>query len=211
MKNSVVFDISPELSEETAVFPGDTALSRRMEKDCKKGDSYTLSSIKCSVHIGAHADAPCHYEADGEGIGSRSLEYYLGDCQVIEIPSLHGRILPEHLDGKEIASSRILFKTGSFPDPCRWRDEFNSLSAELIEMLAAKKVILVGIDTPSIDPAVCKELSAHQAVFRNDMAILEGIVLDSVPEGKYLLVSLPLRIKDADASPVRAVLVGEHP
>ena len=68
---------------------------------------------------------------------------------------------------------------------------------------------LVGIDTPSIDPERDKDLLSHQAVFQNDMAVLEGIVLDSVPDGVYTLIALPLKLRGADASPVRAVLVGE--
>jgi arylformamidase len=101
----------------------------------------------------------------------------------------------------------VLFKTRSFPNPDRWTSDFASLSPELIEKLAGQGVRLVGIDTPSIDPAEDKALESHQAVLRNDMAILEGIVLDDVAEGEYQLVALPLRIAGADASPVRAVLL----
>ena len=71
---------------------------------------------------------------------------------------------------------------------------------------------LVGIDTPSIDLADDKILESHQAVFENDMAILEGVILDDVPVGVYTLVALPLKLRNADASPVRAILIeGESP
>ncbi|MGZ3689604.1 MAG: cyclase family protein, partial [Bdellovibrionota bacterium] len=80
------------------------------------------------------------------------------------------------------------------------------LSAELIDALAAKGVILVGIDTPSVDPAEDQALETHQAIARHNLANLEGIVLDQVPEGIYELTALPLKLQGADASPVRAVL-----
>ena len=44
-------------------------------------------------------------------------------------------------------------------------------------------------------------------VLGNNMLILEGINLKDVPEGRYTLFCLPLKIKGGEASPVRAVLV----
>ena len=66
--------------------------------------------------------------------------------------------------------------------------------------------MLVGMDTPSVDPFDSKTLDAHHALFRGGVAILEGLVLDGVPEGVYELIALPLRLAGLDASPVRAVL-----
>lgn len=176
--------------------------------DMKKGNNLTLSSIKTTVHVGAHVDAPNHYSAAGASIEKRDLKYYLGPTQVIAVNLPQGtRILPQHLAGKAVAAPRILFKTDSFRDPNRWKGDFVALSGELIDFLATKGVQLVGIDTPSIDPADDKVLESHQAVLRHDMAILEGVVLTNVAEGLYELIALPLRIEGADASPVRAVLL----
>ena len=69
------------------------------------------------------------------------------------------------------------------------------------------RIRLLGIDTPSIDPSDSKALPAHKAISENDLAILEGIVLDNVDPGVYNLIALPLPLVDADASPVRAVLI----
>lgn len=109
----------------------------------------------------------------------------------------------------EITAPRVLFKTGSYPDPTHFNTDFCSLSPELIEELALNGVCLVGIDTPSIDPAESKDLPSHAMVAAHDLAILEGVVLDHVADGVYTLVALPLRIEGADASPVRAVLLDE--
>ena len=204
---SEVYDISPEISSHMAVFPGDRAFERCVTLDLTRGDNLTLSEITTTVHIGAHTDAPNHYHRDGAGIETRALRYYLGPCQVASVKLPAGkRIVPADVATVKINAKRVLFKTQSFPDPNRWNEDFNSLSADLVDALASKGVILVGIDTPSIDPADDKVLEAHQAVFRNNMAILEGIVLDQVPDGDYDLAALPLKIKNADASPVRAVL-----
>lgn len=201
------YDISPVISEKLAVFPGDTAFKRRVVMDFGHGHHIGLSSIETTVHLGAHVDAPSHYHAQGQTIDSRGLHYYLGNAQVISVQLPRGeRIRAEHFTGVAISAKRVLFKTRSFPDPNHWNDDFNSFSPELIHDLAKKGVILVGIDTPSCDPATSKLLEAHQAIFKNNMANLEGLILDEVPDGMYHLVALPLRIEGGDASPVRAVL-----
>ncbi len=201
-----IWDISPPISPLTAVYPGDVPYSRAVSLEFPK-DHLTLSAITTTLHIGAHTDAPIHYHAQGQSIDQRPLERYIGECQVIAVKIPKGeRIRPADLRTK-ILAPRVLFKTGSFPDPNRWNADFNSLSPELVDFLAAEKVVLVGIDTPSVDPADSKKLESHQAIYQKDMAILEGIVLEVVPEGLYTLVALPLPLKDADASPVRAVLL----
>lgn len=201
-----VYDISPVLSEKIAVYPGDMAFSRTLSMEMTKGESCDVSYITTSVHVGAHTDAPSHYALSAETIEKRDLKYYLGLCQVIRVQK---KELIHSMDIGEVRAPRVLFATGSFPNPNEWRDDFTALTPELIEYLASKKVELVGIDTPSIDPATAKDLKAHKVVAKNNMAILEGIVLNDVPEGLYQLIALPLPIANGDAAPVRAILLPE--
>jgi arylformamidase len=203
------YDISPEISALTAVFPGDTQFSRKINMSFEGSDHLDLSEITTTVHIGAHTDAPSHYHGSGSSIEKRKLHYYMGPCQIVTVEKNSGeRILPEDLEKLNIIikQPRVLFKTNSFPDPNKWTDAFVSLSPELIKMLHQSGVILVGIDTPSVDPATDQGLSSHKEIFESDMAILEGVVLSEVPDGDYNLIALPLKIKNADASPVRAIL-----
>jgi arylformamidase len=203
-----IWDISPLLSEKTAVFPGDQSYQRVVSMGFESGDHFALSSIQSTVHLGAHADAPNHYHKEGKGIDSRDLSLYMGTTQVIETNLPRGeRIGPESIKGKKIEASRVLFKTNSFPNSEVWNDDFNSLSPELIDKLHQMEVRLVGIDTPSVDPADDKKLLTHKKIYECDMAIIEGIVLKDVKEGIYQLIALPLPLKDCDASPVRAILL----
>lgn len=202
-----IIDISPLVNSQIAVFPGDTPFQEEFLMRTDEGENMTLSKITTTVHLGAHTDAPNHYAPNSQSIDQRDLNYYIGKCQVIEVKIPRGqRIHVQDLQNKAITAPRLLFKTKSFPNPYQWNSDFNSLSKELIEMLAAKKVQLVGIDTPSIDPADDKILESHTAIHKYNMAILEGIVLDHVAEGIYELIALPLRIEGADATPVRAIL-----
>ena len=200
-------DLSPRISPRLAVWPGDVPFSRSVAVSLAEGGNLDLSSITATLHLGAHADAPSHYGAGAPGIGAVDLTPYVGACQVMRVAVGRGeRIRPLHLKA-EIRAPRVLFHTGTFPDPEAWNTDFASLSPELIDALHAQGVVLVGIDTPSVDPFESKALESHQALLRTGLRNLEGLVLDAVSEGLYTLAALPLRIEGADASPVRAVLI----
>jgi len=171
-----LYDITPPITPSLRVWPGDTPPTREVLLDMRRGDEITLSTLRTTVHLGAHADAPSHYGADAPPIDRRSLDYYLGPCQLIRLPV---ELFPE---------------------------DFAALSPQLVTWLHERGVRLVGIDTPSVDPFPSKELPAHETFLRHDMAILEGLMLKDVPEGICELIALPLRLVGFDASPVRAVL-----
>jgi arylformamidase len=202
----VLYDISPPLTESLKVWPGDTPLSREVLTDMRAGDNMTLSTLRSTVHAGAHADAPSHYGRTAPSIEERSLDYYLGPCQVVRVDVPFGTAIGPDALGLSIVAERVLIATGSFPDSTNFNEDFAALTAELIDRLHDRGVELIGIDTPSVDLFHSKDLPAHNACLRHDMAILEGLVLADVPEGTYELIALPLRLVGFDASPVRAVL-----
>jgi arylformamidase len=205
-----VYDISPLISEKLAVFPGDKSFQKKIAMSFEQGDHLMLSSILTTVHLGAHADAPNHYHEQGVAIAERSLDFYLGPCQLMTVSSHSSSIELDALTKHNILTPRILFRTNSFSDPQKWHSHFMSVSPAVIKYLAEKKVRLIGIDTPSIDPADSKHLLAHKEIFVHDMAILEGLVFTDVPDGIYFLIALPLKLEGLDASPVRAVLLPQH-
>lgn len=206
----MIHDISPLITPELAVFPGDVPFSRTVSMDFTKGDSLSLSSITSTLHIGAHADAPSHYHKEGVSIEQCSLSRYFGICQVIDVSHLSdeiNEITLEKIGPVEILAERVLFKTKSVRTLTVWQNDFSFLSPELVKYLAVKGVKLIGIDTPSMDFAKSKELETHQAFFQNNISILEGLVLDDIKPGLYVLVAFPLKMAGAEASPVRAVLL----
>ncbi len=201
----MLYDITPELSPSLAVWPGDTPLRREVLLEMAQGANITLSTLHATVHLGAHADAPSHYGTHAPAIDSRALERYIGPCQVMGVNVERGaRLAPDALG--RIAEERLLIRTGTYPDPTAFNEDFAALSPELIDRLHAEGVRLVGVDTPSVDLFHSKDLPTHAACLRHDTAILEGLVLGDVPEGRYELIALPLKLVGFDASPVRAVL-----
>lgn len=204
-----VIDISPAITPKLGVWPGDTPLSREMLCDIEKGANITLSTLRATVHLGAHADGPNHYARGAPGIGQRRLDYYLGSCRVVDARVKRGqRVGVNDIAGgvEAIREERVLIRTGAFPDPDHWNEDFAALEPALVDALAARGVITVGIDTPSVDLQNSKDLPAHAAFARHDMAILEGLVLAGVEPGVYELIALPLKLMGFDASPVRAIL-----
>jgi len=205
----VLHDCSPTVNGDLPVWPGDTPASRRVLCELSRGDSVTLSTLTATVHLGSHADGPNHYAIDGRSIDRQPLEHYIGECIVVSAStSRGGRVLPADLSVPiaELASRRVLIRTKTHRAGAVFDDGFAGLSVELVERLAAIGVITVGVDTPSVDTFDSRDLPAHNAIHRADIAILEGLVLEGVPDGRYELIAPPLKLEGFDASPVRAVL-----
>lgn len=200
-----IWDISQKLHPDLPIWPGDTAFEQARTWQMEEGSPVNVSALTLSTHSGAHADAPLHYSETAPDIASVDLEAYLGECLVIDARGVESEIKVGDLPHFGSAD-RVLFRTfEAFPHD-GWVDETTAIAPETIEWLAVQGVKLVGIDGPSIDPQSSKTMDAHKAVLKHDIRVLEGLVLDDVPEGRYELIALPLPIVRGDASPVRAVL-----
>ncbi len=202
-----LWDISPPVHAGSPVFPGDTPYSQQWAAQIAPGCPVNVSSLTLSPHVGAHADAPLHYDPQGAPVGALDLDPYLGPCRVIHAIGRRPLVRWEDLaHAAEGLPPRVLVRTYQRNPVDRWDAELAAFAADTIERLADAGVRLVGIDTASIDPADSKALPSHQAIRRRGLRVLENLVLDDVPEGDYELIALPLKLMTADASPVRAVL-----
>ena len=202
----MLYDLTPTVSPELKVWPTDTPPRREVLFDLRRGDTITLSTLHATVHLGAHADAPSHYGIDAPTIDACPLTTYLGPCQVVRANVQPGETIEAHHLPDQFQAPRVLVATGTYPDPTCFNEDFAAFDPSAIEKLATEGTLLVGIDTPSVDPFDAEDLLAHQACLHHGIAILEGLRLDHVPEGIYELIALPLKLKGYDASPVRAVL-----
>lgn len=203
----MIIDISPLVSPRIHVWPGDVPYKSEKSMRLRDGAGIDLGSLHSTYHVGAHTDSPQHYHPEGVDAASLPLDAYTGPCQVIEVDAVRGERFGWDQLRERPSSPRILFKTGTFPNPEDWNEDFAAPEPELIDRLGAMKTRLVGFDTPSTDLFHSTGLEAHQILFKHGMMNLEGLVLHHVEPGHYTLIALPLRLEDADASPVRAVLV----
>ncbi len=205
-----IHDISRPIRKEIPVWPGDTRVDFEFVAKISEGSSVNVGRIEMSVHTGAHIDAPLHFDDEGADAANVPLEKYIGPCVVADVRPDDRGILPEHLPQDLAAAARdctrvLLRSYNQRPDG--FDEEMAHATPELADWLSEHGVILLGIDTDSMDAFESKELPAHRQLNASGIAILEGIDLSSVAPGRYELVALPLRIEGADGSPVRAVLI----
>ena len=200
-----IWDISQTLRPDLPVWPGDTAFGFERTWRMEDSSPVNVARMTMSTHSGTHADAPLHYAAQGLGASQMDLSPYLGECLVIDARGVSNEIdigdLP-HID----SADRVLFRTwDTFPHD-QWRSDWLPIAPETVEWLALQGVRLIGTDAPSVDPEDSKTMAAHLAVLDHDLRILEGLVLDDVPEGRYELIALPLKVAGGDAGLCRAIL-----
>jgi arylformamidase len=166
----------------------------------------TETRIEMDVHTGTHVDAPLHMIPGGETIETLPLEKLVRKAKVIDLTSVEQCITAEDLIGKQIEKDDfILFKTKN-----SWDDVFNFdfiyVNHEAARSLTEIGVAGVGIDALGIERAQ-ENHPTHKELFENGTIIIEGLQLKSVPEGEYLMVAAPLKIRGLDASPARVVLI----
>jgi arylformamidase len=200
-----IWDISPPVDEQSAVFPGDTSYSQKLHFSLSPGCPVNVNSITLSPHTGAHADAPLHYATGEASAGELDLLPYLGTCRVIHCLDCGPLVEPEHIaHALENLPARVLLRTARTASQS-WAS-FTAIAPETLALLATKNIALIGIDTPSVDTSTSQDLPSHHQLLAHRLRVLENLVLDDVPEGDYELIALPLKLMRADASPVRAIL-----
>jgi arylformamidase len=202
-----IIDISQPLGVSTAVWPGDQPFELRWSMEQARGDSVNVAVLNMSVHTGTHTDGGYHVSASGLRAAQLPLDAFLGQALVIDA---RGReVLDERvLDDVALNGAvRVLFRTRGAIDVTVFPRDFLSPTVGLARRLVQAGVRLVGSDAPSMDHVDSKTLDAHHVLVDAGVAILENLVLSEVPAGVYTLIALPLKLTEADASPVRAVLL----
>lgn len=171
------------------------------------GSSVNVAALSMSAHTGTHVDGPFHFDDDGAHPADLALDAFIGPATVVDA---RGRTM---LDVDTVAAidlrrtERVLFRTRDGVDERSFPTSFAALTADLAARMGEAGIRLVGTDAPSVDPFDSKTLDAHRILARADVAIVENLVLDDIAAGTYTLIALPLKLVDADSSPVRAVLL----
>ncbi|WP_438313692.1 arylformamidase [Sporosarcina sp. FA9] len=199
-------DISQPLHNSIAQWPGDTPFTYEVAFSKADTGSVNIGKLTTSTHMGTHIDAPFHFDDSGLKVLDLDINTYIGRAFVIDVTGNRsiGRSELEAIDFR--GAKRILLKTLSRPDPNVFPVTFTYLREDIGALLKERGVILIGIDTPSVDPEDSKIVEAHHSLHKNGVLILENIVLDKVKPGDYELIALPLPLVNGDGSPVRAVL-----
>ena len=211
MRNS--WDISRPLTKDLAPWPGDTPFRYELIWRLSQTCAVNVGALNTSTHNGTHADAPFHFTRKGETIDSVPLENYIGPAVVIDLGEKFSRTQPfvaiadlEHARSEIAETRRVLLKTNCFRDSRRFPDWIPVLKPAAIAWLRELRVVLLGVDLPSVDPIEAKVLANHYALTAGNIAIIESLELSEIEAGVYDFAALPLKVVGGDAAPVRALL-----
>ncbi len=186
-----IYDISRELLS-APLFPDDAGPKLETVMSMSDGSLFNLSNLHMCVHNGTHIDAPLHFIEDGNAIESVSLDKCVGHCTVIECDHpLTGQEAEELLPH---IRKRLLIKGNG------------SITPSAAFVLREGGIKLVGVETLSVGD-VSAPRAVHSELLGADVALLESLNLSKVPVGNYYLVAAPLKIKGAEGSPCRAILL----
>ena len=188
-----LYDISQEVFS-CAVYPGDPSPERQVLSSTAAGDLYNLTAFSMCAHNGTHIDAPFHFLPDGKTVEQLPLETFVGDCFVAR----------HRGDVTAADAERILEKSGGIARILIAGDV--TVTEEAAHIFAASGIRLLGNEGQSVGPEDAP-MAVHLALLKHGVALLEGIVLTDIPEGRYFLSAAPLNLAGADGAPCRAFLV----
>ncbi len=211
MNNRKKYDISIILGKEDVAFPGDTRFRKEFVTSHEHGDMWNVSKLEMSAHSGTHIDVPYHLIGWGKSIEQIPVDSFILNALVLSVDNKRA----VHSSTVETADIKpgeaILFKTRNSSDGIvtggNLSEEYIYITGQSAEICVRKQAALVGIDCSSVDKTDSEDYPVHNILLKNGIFILENINLREVPEGKYTLICLPLKLSGGEASPVRAVLV----
>ena len=194
----IIYDISQEVFS-CQVYPGDPAPEKTVISSMENGDSYNLSAFSMCAHNGTHIDAPFHFIKDGKTVDEISLDAFVGMAYVAEHQGIVSgedavEILKKAKAQNPEAAKRILIKGTA------------EVSPEAARVFASSGILLLGNESQTVGPED-EPMEVHVILLGAGVILLEGIRLEDVSEGVYLLNAAPLNMSGADGSPCRAVLI----
>ncbi|HEV7588760.1 MAG TPA: cyclase family protein [Longimicrobium sp.] len=201
-----IIDVTRPVFAGMPVWPGDPP--------CRCGwsarlpdDGFNAAELSFGAHTGTHADGPLHVLEAGAPIGDVPPAAFIGPADVLDTGAaveIGADWLAAHLPGH---CERLLLRTRAWRDPAQFPETWPALTPDAARLLVTRGVRLVGTDAPSPDPPDSPDLPVHRILLDAGVPIIENLLLDDVDGSAYELIALPLRLAEADASPVRAVLV----
>ena len=189
----MILDISQEVFS-CRVYPGDAAPQLDRAESLDRGSLYNLSNFSMCAHNGTHVDAPFHFIPGGKTVGELGLEPFAGECFVTRH---RGDVTADH-------ARAMLDKAGGAPRLLIAGDAV--VTAEAARVFAGAGLRLLGVESPTVRPFAAP-MEVHLLLLGAEVALLEGLVLTDVAEGRCFLSAAPLHLGGCDGAPCRAFLM----
>ena len=194
----MLIDISQEVFT-CRVYPGDAAPEKKTVCSMDWGDLYNLTEFSMCAHNGTHTDAPAHFIAEGRTVEQMDLAVFVGPCYAARCRGPLRRADAEAVMDKAAAcgaDQRILVAGDAV------------VTEEAAEVFARRGVRLLGVESQSVGP-MDAPMQVHLLLLGQNVALLEGLVLEGVAEGRYFLSAAPLKLGGCEGAPCRAYLMTE--
>ena len=203
----ILHDISMPISEDMIVYKNrnDKKPIFKIATDFNNSSVFE-TEICLNLHTGTHVDAPLHVFKDGLMLESYSLEKFYGDAIVIDLSTIEGGITKENLIEMNIMGEDIVLLKTKNSEDSTFNFDFVYLSISGAEYLIEKKIKTIGIDGLGIERNQADH-ATHKALLSCNIPIIEGLCLKNIKDGRYQFIGFPIRIKSAEASLLRAVLI----
>lgn len=210
-------DISLTISPEIPVWEGDPRMIVTPLVSIDRGEMANVSHIQMGVHIGTHIDAPIHFVAGRKGIDHLDLDTLIGNAFVVDLTDLDFEVTEKDFASAGIpqGTKRLLLKTRNsslwISHPLTFYKEFIGISASGAKWLVDNNIALVGVDYLGVErfDRVAQGAPTHHILLEKEVIIIEGLNLSGVAQGFYDLICLPIKIKNSDGAPCRAILIKE--
>ncbi len=210
-----IHDISVTLQDGIPLWPDNPPFELVRVNDMAAGASANVSRLALGCHTGTHVDAPIHFIPGGTGVDTLPLELLTGPASVYAViltPADNGNVTAVALERANIppGTLRILLKTRNSElwklGPHEFRPDFAGITADGAQWVVEHKIGLVGVDYLSVAPKSAGR-PTHEILLQAGVVVVEGLDLSGVEPGAYDLYCLPLKLKDCDGAPARAVLI----
>lgn len=205
-----IYDISIPISESMPTYPGDPPVTIDPILQIAQGDAANVSRLSFSNHTGTHLDPPAHFIPGGATVDQLDLRVLIGAARVIDLTRVAREITANDLERARIprGTQRLLLKTRN---SALWRKsefqkDFVGIAGDAAQWLVDHKIKLVGIDYLSVETFGAREPRTHRTLLGAGVIAVEGLNLTGITPGQYTLICLPLKIKDGDGAPARAIL-----
>ncbi|KAJ3693296.1 hypothetical protein LUZ60_008776 [Juncus effusus] len=183
----------------------------------KNGSLANNSEMKMPTHTGTHVDAPGHvfeeYFEAGFDVDSLDLAVLNGPALLVDVPR-DENITAEVMESLHIPKGvrRVLFRTLNTDKKLMWKREFDTSYVGFMKdgaqwLVDNTDIKLVGVDY--LSAAAFDDLIPSHLVFleSREIILVEGLKLENVETGIYSLHCLPLRLRGAEGSPIRCILI----
>lgn len=182
-----------------------------------KNDWHILQDMHVCTHIGTHVEAPRHHLKNGKDISGLPLETFMGSAIRLDFRSKgrQGRI--EGADLRKLSGK--IRKNDIVILWVEWDKYYGkpqhldrpSLSLDAARFLVKKKIKCIGVDASGIELAPkAAEQPVHHLLLRHNIPIIEELTnLGAIRNERFVFLGLPLRMKQLDSSPIRAIAIEE--